>query len=57
MAYAQPSEKIGDPTRARQRAEDLDKKSFENDKQGNSNKAARQRRRAGRIRNRNKNKE
>jgi len=53
MPYAQPSEKIGDPTRARQRAEDLDNKSFENDKKGKSNKAARQRRRAGAIRRRN----
>jgi len=53
MAYGQPSENPGDPTRARQRADDLDKNSFANDKRGKTNKAARQRRRAGRIRRRN----
>lgn len=57
MAYGQPSENPGDPTRARQRAEDLDNKSFANDKKGKRKKAIRQRNRAGDIRNRNRNKD
>jgi hypothetical protein len=53
MPYTQPSEKLQEPTRAWQRAEDLDNKSMENDKKGKRKKAIRQRNRAGNIRNRN----
>ena len=53
MPYTQPSEKLQEPTRAWQRAADLDTKSMENDKIGKRKKAIRQRNRAGNIRNRN----
>ena len=53
MAYGQPSENPGDPTRARQRAERLGNRSMKNDKKGKRKKAIRQRNRAGRIRNKN----